>query len=279
MTGSRLFHAVWRPVRRRGCSIRRTRRYGARARRGGRPTSTAMVKTVLERDRSGSQVARDTEFARDARLAGWHRMAHGRRFQEVGMRSHRTIACSVALALALGMAAQTQRADRRFLIVLIGPTGSGKTTQAEFLKRRFGIPTISVEELIQANPAALAKYREPGITPGPPQLNPAINALVAEKIAGLDLTKGVALDGYPASKDQADHLAALAGKLKLPAPIVIQIDLPDDVARQRTKKRQRADDTPDLIEKRLKNYHREMDMIRSYYPQANIWTIKGDKPV
>src|SRR5690348_9327422 len=164
------------------------------------------------------------------------------------MRSLRTIGYVVALALAFGATGHAQSADKRFLIVLIGPTGSGKTTQAEFLKRRFGIPTISVEELIQANPAALAKYREPGITPGPPQLNPAINALVAEKIAGLDLTKGVALDGYPASKDQADHLAALAGKLKLPAPIVIQIDLPDDVARQRLKNRRRADDTPDRIE-------------------------------
>ncbi len=87
------------------------------------------------------------------------------------------------------------------------------------------------------------------------------------------------MDGYPASKDQADHLAALAAKLKLPPPIVIQIDLPDDVARERLKKRQRADDQPDLIEERLKNYLREMDMVRSYYPQANIWTINGDKSV
>jgi adenylate kinase family enzyme len=65
----------------------------------------------------------------------------------------------------------------------------------------------------------------------------------------------------------------------LPSPIVLQIDLPDEIARQRLRKRQRADDKPDLVEERLKNYHREMDMIRSYYPQANIWTINGDKPV
>jgi adenylate kinase len=95
----------------------------------------------------------------------------------------------------------------------------------------------------------------------------------------LDLTKGVALDGYPGSKDQADHLAALASKLNLPPPIVIQIDLSDDVVRERLKKRARIDDKPELIEERLKNYHREMDTIRSYYPQANIWTINGDKPV
>ena len=195
------------------------------------------------------------------------------------MRLLRTIGYGVALTLILGATAQSQGADKRYLIVLIGPTGSGKTTQAEFLKKRFGIPTIAVDDLIQSNPAALAKYRGAGITPGPPQLNPAIDALVAEKVTSLDLTKGVALDGYPATKAQADHLAALAAKLNLRPPIVIQIDLPDAVARQRAQKRQRADDKPELIEERLKNYHREMDMIRSYYPQANIWTINGDKPV
>jgi adenylate kinase family enzyme len=51
--------------------------------------------------------------------------------------------------------------------------------------------------------------------------------------------------------------AISAAKLKLPLPIVIQIDLPDDVARQRLKERQRADDKPELIEERVKNYHRE----------------------
>jgi len=196
------------------------------------------------------------------------------------MKSIRTTCCGVALAMLFGAAAQSQTADKRYLILLIGPTGSGKTTQAEFLKKRLGIPTISVDDLILENPAALAKYRRPGITPGPPQLNPAIDGLFAEKLASMDLTKGLVLDGYPASKDQADHLAALAKKLNLPHPIVIQLDVPDDVARQRLlTERQGGQDKPELIDERLKNYHREMDMIRAYYPEVNIWTIDGDKPV
>jgi len=195
------------------------------------------------------------------------------------MKSLRTIAYGVLFTIFLASAAQSQTAGQQFLIVLIGPTGSGKTTQAEFLKKRFGIPAVTVDELIEKNPLALAKYQRPGITPGPPQLNPAVDALVAEELASMDLTKGVVLDGYPASKDQADHLAALIPKLNLPAPIVFQIDLPDDVARQRLQESRRADDKPDLIEERLKNYHREMDMIRSYYPEARIWSVDGDKPV
>jgi adenylate kinase len=195
------------------------------------------------------------------------------------MKSLCTIGCGVVFTLLFGAAAQSQNADKRFVILLTGPTGSGKTTQAEFLNKHIGIPTVAVDDLIQANPAALAKFRRLGITPGPPQLNPAVDELVAEKLASLDLTRGVVLDGYPASKDQAEHLAELVAKLTLPPPIVIQIDLPDDIARQRLKERQRADDTPELIEERLKNYHREMDMIRCYYPEANIWTVNGDKPV
>jgi len=98
------------------------------------------------------------------------------------MNSLRTICCGVAFTLLFGAAAQSQTADKRFLILLIGPTGSGKTTQAEFLKQRFRIPIIAVDDLIQANPAALAKFRRPGITPGPPQLNPAVDGLVAESL-------------------------------------------------------------------------------------------------
>jgi adenylate kinase family enzyme len=90
---------------------------------------------------------------------------------------------------------------------LIGPAGSGKTTHTEFLRKRFGIPTVTVDDLIQANPAALAKYRCQGITAGPPQLKPAVDGLLAEQLSSLDLSKGLALDGYPAGKDQAGHLS------------------------------------------------------------------------
>ncbi|MDQ6760884.1 MAG: nucleoside monophosphate kinase [Acidobacteriota bacterium] len=183
------------------------------------------------------------------------------------------------VALAIGLlwvgTVTAQPKDMRFVIVLIGPPGSGKTTQSEFLKKTFGTPTITVEDLIRSHPAALAKYETDGIRPGTPQSNPALNDLVRDALSGLDLTKGVVLDGYPASKDQADHLAALVRKLGLPSPVVIQLDISDDLARERLKVRGRADDNPEVIARRLKDYHRELETIRSYYPQANIWTVDG----
>jgi adenylate kinase len=97
-------------------------------------------------------------------------------------------------------------ADGSFVIVLIGPTGSGKTTQAAFLQSRYGLATIAADDLIKQNPQALAKYQTPGIDPGVPQANPALNDLVRERLSRMDAKKGFVLDGYPATKDQADHL-------------------------------------------------------------------------
>ncbi len=186
----------------------------------------------------------------------------------------------LALAFAGTLAAQTADPprDKRFVIVLIGPTGSGKTTQSEFLQRKFNIPTVAADDLIRDNPAALAKYQRPGIDSGTPQSSPALNDLVRARLVAMDLKKGVALDGYPATKDQADHLAALVRERSWPAPIVIQFEVPDSVVRERLQKRNGPEDTPELIERRLKDYHRELDMIRDYYPGANLWAIDGTRP-
>ena len=180
----------------------------------------------------------------------------------------------------LGLAAPAAlAADKSFVIVLIGPTGAGKTTQAAFLNKQYGLPVINADELAAENPAAMKKYQEPGIDPGTPQTSPAVNDLVHDKLSKMDVKKGFVLDGYPATKDQADHLEAMVKELGLPSPIVIQLLVPDKVALKRDKKRGRADDTPAEIERRLKDYHREMDMVKTYYPEANIHTIDGTKTI
>lgn len=131
---------------------------------------------------------------------------------------------------------------------------------------------IDADDLIKQNPSALEKYRIAGIDPGTPQTSPALNDLVRAS-----LKKGGVLDGYPATKDQADHLATLVRELGLPSPVVIQIDVPDEVVRERLQKRKGPEDTPEQVERRLKDYHRELDTIRDYYPRANIWTIDGTR--
>jgi adenylate kinase len=181
--------------------------------------------------------------------------------------------------LFLVTAAALAGADRNMVIVLIGPTGSGKTTQAAFLQKRYGLPVISADDLLKQHPEALKKYQTPGIDPGVPQSSPALNDLVHDRIGQMDAKKGFVLDGYPATKDQADHLEAMVKEMGLPSPVIIVLDIPDKVALKRDKKRGRDDDTPAQIERRLKDYHREMDFVRTYYPEANIRTVDGTKPV
>jgi adenylate kinase family enzyme len=104
------------------------------------------------------------------------------------------------------------------------------------------------------------------------RLDPALNHLVEEALGATDLSKGVILDGYPAAKTHADHLAKLREKYSLPKPLVIHLRVPDDMVRKRLKKEKDAD-----VDQRLKDYHREFDFARQYFPESDIREIDGTK--
>ena len=158
------------------------------------------------------------------------------------------------------------------VVILIGPPGSGKTTQAEILKKERGMAVIAADDLIARNPEAFAKARHAAIQGADLRQDPALNDLVEGELGKLDLSKGVILDGYPAAKIQADFLAGLQEKLNLPKAIVIHLLVPDKVVRKRMAKQNAAE-----VEQRLKDYHREFDFARTYYPQADIRDVDGTK--
>jgi adenylate kinase family enzyme len=94
------------------------------------------------------------------------------------------------------------------------------------------------------------------------------------RLNSMDLSRGAALDGFPATKLQAEDLAKIIAELKL-NPIVLQLDIPDDTVRERAAKGGRQSDRPKIIEQRIKDYHREFDMISVYFPNAKIVKIDG----
>jgi Adenylate kinase and related kinases len=132
---------------------------------------------------------------------------------------------------------------------------------------------ISVEDLIGQNRQAFQRFRRPEIEGVEPRLDPVLNRLVTERIRSVDRSKGVILDGYPASKEQGDHLTSLIAEFQFSGPIVLQLRVTDAEVRKRAAKSEALD-----VEQGLKDYHRELDFVRTYFPQARIREIDGAKP-
>jgi len=163
----------------------------------------------------------------------------------------------LAALLAFGLCALAQRPGKGLVIVLIGPPGSGKTTQADLLQKKYEIPVLAGNELRDKAGGSLEK----------------MNALLRDQVLHADSSKGFIIDGYPATRPEADYLGKLVKEAKLPAPIVIQLDVPDAEVRRRMRGK---GDSADL-EKRLAVYHKELELARSYYPETDIWTIIGTR--
>jgi len=76
---------------------------------------------------------------------------------------------------------------------------------------------------------------------------------------------------------QAEDLAKMLGDLDL-KPIAFQLEVPDQIIRERAKKTGQESYRPQILEQRIKDYHREMDQISLYFPKAHIVRVDADKP-
>lgn len=189
----------------------------------------------------------------------------------------------VVLPLLLGSALVGQTASPAApsgsppLIILIGPPLSGKTTLVESITRTYGIPSISIEDLIKENAAELDKLRGEGMSLAEMRYDPAMSRYLKARLHSADLSHGLALDGYPATLVQAEDLAKMLPDLNL-KPLAFQLQLPDDVIRERARQTGRESDNPQILEQRIKDYHREMDSISIYFPKAVILAVDANKP-
>ena len=162
------------------------------------------------------------------------------------------------------------------VIILIGPPLSGKTTLVDSITRTYNVPNISVEDLIKDNAEELERLRGQGMSMAEMRYDPAMSRYVRERLKSADLSHGIALDGYPATLVQAEDLSKMLAGMKV-KPIAFQLAIPDDVIRERAKKTGRESDRSQILEQRIKDYHREMDAISLYFPNANIVAVDANK--
>lgn len=153
-------------------------------------------------------------------------------------------------------------------LVLLGPPGAGKGTQAALLSEKLGVPHISTGDLFRANISQgtdLGKEAKSYIDAG--NLVPAevTNRMVEARIAEPDATEGFLLDGYPRSAAQADALKEMLGEAGHSLDAVLEFKVDDDTVVKRMLARGREDDTEDVIRNRMSVYRSETAPLLEYY--------------
>jgi adenylate kinase len=172
-------------------------------------------------------------------------------------------------------------------VLLLGPQGSGKGTQAKRIEAEYGIPHIATGDMLRAaieQDTELGRRVKPILESGRLVPDELMIDLIRERLGEPDTEAGFILDGFPRTPRQADALDAMLEDIGRGLSIVFEFQLPDEVARERLQRRSelegRADDTPEAIAKRLALYHDQTEPLVGHYRlQGNLVGIHGDRSI
>lgn len=172
-------------------------------------------------------------------------------------------------------------------LILLGPPGAGKGTQAKILVEAYGIPQLSTGDILRSaiqerTPLGLAAKEV--MDRGDLVSNDIVNGIVSERLDAVDCQPGFILDGFPRTIGQAEALdKMLADKgIALDAVIEMTADADTLVSRviNRAKESNRPDDNPEVIRKRLDVYKNDTAPLVDYYrARGLVNTIDGMAPV
>lgn len=172
-------------------------------------------------------------------------------------------------------------------LVLLGPPGAGKGTQAARLAERLGVPAISTGDIFRANVAAgtdLGQLAQRYMSAGEYVPDSVTNAMVRERVSRPDAQEGFILDGYPRTVEQVgalDEMLAEQGR-GLDAVVELVAAEHEVVARMlhRATVAGRADDTEDVIRRRLEVYAAQTGpLVRIYSDRGLLVQVDGLGPI
>jgi adenylate kinase len=170
-------------------------------------------------------------------------------------------------------------------ILLLGPQGAGKGTQAKRISTEYGIPHIASGEILRSEMAAgteLGRRVKDVYDRGDLVSDDLMIELIKIRLSQPDTEAGFILDGFPRTTVQAEALDQILGEIGRTFTVVFALQIPDGVAFERLRRRAeiegRPDDTDEAIRRRLDNYHRETAPLIEYYrTRGSLVTIHADR--
>jgi adenylate kinase len=162
-------------------------------------------------------------------------------------------------------------------LVMLGPPGAGKGTQAKFVSERLGIPAVSTGDIFRSNVAGgtpLGREAQGYMDRGDYVPDSVTNAMVRDRLAEPDAKAGFLLDGYPRTAAQVAELDAMLAEAGTPLDRVVELTVDfDEVATrllQRAQEQGRTDDTEDVVRRRLEVYADETAPLSRIYGERGL---------
>ena len=174
-------------------------------------------------------------------------------------------------------------------ILILGPQGAGKGTQAKLISRTYGVPQVATGDMIREIKeldTELGRRVREIYDRGDLVDDTTIVELIESRLDRGDTIPGFVLDGFPRNTAQAEALDELLARLGRDLDVVLELQAGDrEVLLERLAKRAveegRTDDTPEAIGKRLEIYDRETAPLVEYYrsTRGNVVGIHADRPI